>query len=124
MKNEILAHLHDIAQASRAVKEFLSKRTFEEYSVDELLRSAVERKFEVIGEALNRIRADEPEVLSQIRNYRNIVSFRNILVHGYDTIDDRIVWNIIETDLDNLIEDVEKLLKLSSLSRGPSSTNN
>ncbi|MFH1476983.1 MAG: HepT-like ribonuclease domain-containing protein [Verrucomicrobiota bacterium] len=116
MKNEILAHLHDIAHAGRAVKEFLLKRTFEEYSANELLRSAVERKFEVIGEALNRIRDDEPEILYQIRNYRDIVSFRNILVHGYDTIDDRIVWNIIETDLDNLIEDVEKFLKSSSRS--------
>ena len=116
MKNEILAHLHDIAQAGRAVKEFLSKRTFEEYSSNELLRSAVERKFEIMGEALNRIRDDEPEILSQIRNYRDIVSFRNILAHGYDTIDDRIVWNIIEADLDNLIEDVGKLLKSSSRS--------
>ena len=113
MKNEILAHLHDIAQAGRAVKEFLAKRTFEDYSSNELLRSAVERKFEVIGEALNRIRDDEPEILSKIRNYRDIVSFRNILAHGYDTIDDRIVWNIIEDDLDNLIEDAGKLLKSS-----------
>ena len=114
MKNEILAHLHDIAKSGRTVKEFLSKRTFEEYSSNELLRSAVERKFEVMGEALNRIRDDEPEILSQIRNHRDIVSFRNILAHGYDTIDDRIVWNIIEDDLDSLIEDVEKLLKSSS----------
>jgi len=114
MKDEILAHLHDIAQSGRAVKEFLSKRTFGEYSSNELLRSAVERKFEVIGEALNRIGRDEPELLSQIRNYRDIVSFRNILIHGYDAIDDRIVWNIIEDDLDSLIEDVEKLLKLSN----------
>lgn len=113
MKNEILAHLHDIAQSGRAVKEFLSNRTFKEYTSNELLRSAVERKFEIIGEALNRIRDAEPEILSQIRNYRDIVSFRNILTHGYDTIDDRIVWNIIEDDLDSLIEDVEKLLKSS-----------
>ena len=75
MKNEILAHLHDIVQSGRAVKDFMSKRTFEDYSSNELLRSAVERKFEVIGEALNRIKDDEPEVLSQIRNYRDIVSF-------------------------------------------------
>jgi hypothetical protein len=49
-------------------------------------------------------------------NHRDIVSFRNILAHGYDAIDNRIVWNIIEADLDNLIEDVEKLLKSSSRS--------
>ena len=114
MKDEILAHLHDIAQSARAVKGFVSGRSFEEYSSNELLRSAVERKFEIIGEALNRIRDAEPTVLSQIRNYRDIVSFRNILAHGYDAIDDRIVWNILEEDLDGLIADVDRLLKANS----------
>jgi uncharacterized protein with HEPN domain len=78
---------------------------------DELLRSGVERKFEIMGEALGRIARDDPAVLSQIRDYRDIISFRNILVHGYDSIDDRIVWDTIETDLDNLLEDVDNLLK-------------
>ena len=111
MRDEILAHLHDTLQAGRAIKEFISRRTFEEYAADELLRSAVERKFEVMGEAINRIKRDEPELLSQIRNCRDIISFRNILVHGYDAIDDRIVWGVIEEDLDSLIEDVNGLLQ-------------
>ena len=111
MKDEILAHLHDILQAGRAIKEFILGRTFEEYAADELFRSAVERKFEVMGEAINRIKRDEPELLSQIRNYRDIISFRNILIHGYDVIDDRIVWGVIEEDLDSLIEDVNGLLQ-------------
>ena len=111
MKDEILAHLHDILQAGRAIKEFISRRTFKEYAADELFRSAVERKFEVMGEAINRIKRDEPAILSQIRNYRDIISFRNILVHGYDAIDDRIVWSVIEEDLDSLIEDVNGLLQ-------------
>ena len=110
MKDEILAHLHDILQAGRAIKEFISGRTFEVYVSDELLHSAVERKFEVMGEAINRIKRDEPELLLQIRNHRDIISFRNILVHGYDAIDDRIVWGVMEEDLDSLIEDVNKLL--------------
>lgn len=111
MKDEILAYLHDILQAGRAIKEFIAMRTFEEYAADELFRSAVERKFEIMGEAINRIKRDEPAILSQIRNYRNIISFRNILVHGYDAIDDRIVWGVIEEDLDSLIEDVNGLLQ-------------
>ena len=111
MKDEVLAHLHDILQAGRAIKEFISARTFEMYVSDELLHSAVERKFEVMGEAINRIRRDEPELLSQIRNHRDIISFRNILVHGYDALDDRIIWGVIEEDLDSLVEDVDRLLK-------------
>ena len=111
MKDEILAHLHDVLQSGRAIQEFISNRTLESYTSDELLRSAVERKFEIMGEAINRIKRDEPSLLSRIRNYRDIISFRNILVHGYDTIDDRIVWGVIEEDLDDLVEDVEKLLQ-------------
>jgi len=111
MKDEILAHLHDVVQAGHAIRAFISGRTFEDYTSDELLRSAVERKFEIMGEALNRIRRDDPEMLQHIRDHRDIVSFRNILVHGYDTIDDRIVWGVIEEDLDALLGDVEKLVE-------------
>jgi uncharacterized protein with HEPN domain len=111
MKSEILAHLHDVLQAGRAVRAFVKGRSFQDYCSDELLRSGVERKFEIMGEALGRIARDDPAVLSQIRDYRDIISFRNILVHGYDSIDDRIVWDTIETDLDNLLEDVDNLLK-------------
>ncbi len=111
MRDEILAHLHDVVQAGRAIKEFIAGSSFEQYAHDELLRSAVERKFEIMGEALNRIRRDEPEILTQIRNHRDIVSFRNILVHGYDTIDDRIVWDVMKEDLDNLIEDADTLIQ-------------
>jgi uncharacterized protein YutE (UPF0331/DUF86 family) len=52
----------------------------------------------------------DPTVLDKIREHRNIVSFRNILAHGYDSIDNRIVWGIIEEDLGKLLEDVERLL--------------
>ena len=84
MNDDVLAHLHDIVQVGRALKNFISGRSFVQYSVDEQLRSSVERKFEIIDEALTRIQRDDPEVLGRIREYRDIISFRNILVHGYD----------------------------------------
>ena len=110
MKSETLAHLHDIRQAGQAVAAFVAGRTFDDYRTDELLRSGVERKFEIMGEALNRIARDDPAVLERVRDHRDIISFRNILVHGYDSIDDRIVWDTIETDLGRLIADVDRLL--------------
>lgn len=110
MKDDIRAHLHDIRQAACAVKDFVVSKTFDDYIRDDLLQSAVERKFEVMGEALTRIRRDDPESLATIREQRKIISFRNILIHGYDTIDDRIVWDVIKDDLDCLIEDAERLL--------------
>ena len=114
MRDEILKHLYDIKEAASAISRFITGKTFEDYEQDELLRSGVERKFEIIGEALNRIRRDDPAILDQIREYRNIVSFRNILAHGYNSIDDRIVWGIIEEDLDDLLTDVDKLVSEES----------
>ena len=110
MKDEILKHLHDAREAGVAIKGFIAGRSFDDYVSDEMLRSAIERKFEIVGEALNRIAKDAPELLDQIREHRSIISFRNILAHGYDSIDDRVVWGIIDEDLDQFLEDVERLL--------------
>jgi uncharacterized protein with HEPN domain len=111
MKDEVRALLFDLVSAGRAVKAFVAGRSFEDYRSDELLRSAVERKFQIMGEAVRRIGREDPAVLEHIRDHRDIISFRNILVHGYDAIDDRIVWGVIEEDLDNLIEDGDALLR-------------
>ena len=110
MKDETPAFLHDIIQAGLSIQEFVNGRTFENYTSDSMLRSAVERKFEIMGEALNRIKRADPDVLAKIRNQREIISFRNILIHGYDNIDDRIVWGVIQEDLEELIADAEALL--------------
>src|SRR5919197_1961921 len=111
MANEILKYLYDIREAAAAISRFVHSKTFDDYEQDELLRSGIERKFEIIGEALNRIRRDDPTLLDQIREHRNIISFRNILAHGYDSLDNRIVWGIIEEDLGNLLADVERLIE-------------
>ncbi|HEY4760978.1 MAG TPA: HepT-like ribonuclease domain-containing protein [Thermoguttaceae bacterium] len=94
MKDDILKLLYDIKEAALAIFQFVRGKSFDDYKRDELLRSGVERKFEIIGEALNKIRSENPIILEKIREYRSIVSFRNILAHGYDSIDNRIVWRI------------------------------
>lgn len=120
MKDQNLQHLHDIREASTAIFRFVDGKTFEDYQGDELLRSGVERKFEIIGEALNRINRDEPGLLSKIGEHRSIISFRNLLAHGYDSIDDRIVWGIIEEDLGTLLENVKNLIEEQKQSEKPS----
>ncbi len=110
MKDEIRAYLFTIQTAGVAIQQFIQGLDFESYERDELVRSGVERKFEIIGEALNRISKEDPVLLERIREYREIISFRNILIHGYDSIDDQIVWDVIEEDLDNPIEDIKALL--------------
>jgi uncharacterized protein with HEPN domain len=111
MADDLLKHLYDIREATAAIFRFIRGKTFDDYEQDELLRSGIERKFEIIGEALNRIRRDDPTLLDKIREHRNIVSFRNILAHGYDSLDNRIVWGVVEEDLGKLLEDVERLIE-------------
>jgi len=110
MEDDVLKHLYDIHDAASLIFQFVNGKSFDDYKRDDLLRSGVERKFEIIGEALNRIRRDDPAILEQIREQRSIVSFRNILAHGYDIIDDRIVWSIVEEGLVDLFEDIEELI--------------
>lgn len=111
MKDEILKYLLDIREAVSAITKFVEGITFETYTENELIRSGVERKFEIVGEALNRLKTIDQELIEEIREYRSIISFRNILAHGYDTIDDRIVWGIIQDDLKNLSVDVNGLIE-------------
>ena len=78
---------------------------------DVLLRSAVERQLEIIGEALNRLSRTDPPVAQRITDTPRIIAFRNVLIHGYSEIDDGVVWDVINTNLPILREEVEALLR-------------
>jgi uncharacterized protein with HEPN domain len=76
--------------------------SIEEYCDSELVKAAVERKFAIIGEALIRLREDYPAFLERISDTEKIIGFRNVLVHGYDIIDDATVWSAIQSNLATL----------------------
>jgi uncharacterized protein with HEPN domain len=111
MDSRVREWLQDILVQAEEIQAFTDGMTLEAYQADHKTQAAVERKFEIIGEAMNRIRSADEALLERIRDYRSIISFRNILAHGYDTIEEQIVWGIIENDLNGLTEDVGRLLK-------------
>ena len=70
----------------------------------------MERNFITIGEALNRIDRETPELLEHITDWQKIIAFRNIVVHGYDAIGIEAVWEIIQLGLEKLREESIMLL--------------
>jgi uncharacterized protein with HEPN domain len=103
--------LWDAQKAAQRVARFTAGKTFADYERDELLRSAVERQLEIVGEALNRLRRADPATAASIRDIDRIIGFRNIVVHGYATLDDRIVWGIVESYVPALEREIGALAR-------------
>ncbi len=110
MRLESKKYLYDIAAAAGSAIEFVSGKSFSDYTSDLILRSAVERQLEIVGEALAQLARTDPATASRISEYQRIIAFRNILIHGYAEIDHRIVWNVLELKLPKVRREAEALL--------------
>ncbi|OHV31530.1 hypothetical protein BCD49_31355 [Pseudofrankia sp. EUN1h] len=75
-----------------------------------MLRAAVEREFEIIGEALNQLSKVAPDLAAAIPELPRIVAFRNILIRGYATVDDALVWQVLQEKLPELEQVVRRML--------------
>ena len=104
------ATLYDIQMACQLVRKFIAAQTFDDYHANIMLKPAVERQFITIGEALNKAIQRSPSLEWQITDSRKIVDFRNILTHGYASITDEVVWDIVTSNLPILMQDVSNLL--------------
>jgi uncharacterized protein with HEPN domain len=102
--------LFDVIDSGRSIQSWCAGRTYSQYESDRIFRRAVEREFEIIGEALNRLSELDATIADQIGELPRVVSFRNRIIHGYDSVDDAIVWGIVSTHLPRLLSQVETLL--------------
>jgi len=110
MTNEAKKRLLDVVSACEAIAEFIAAKDFSAYERDRLLRSAVERQFEIIGEALNKAGTVEPSLASQIPEFQRIIGLRNRLIHGYDNVDDEILWDVVQSKLAPLKARIDSVL--------------
>ncbi|WP_442795933.1 HepT-like ribonuclease domain-containing protein [Pelobium manganitolerans] len=112
MDEKVLKWLFDVKIAIDEIDAFFVDQdyNFLNYQRNIMLKRAVERNLEVIGEAINRIVKYEPVYKEKIANYRSIISLRNQVIHAYDNISDENIWSILIKHLPMLKTEVQQLL--------------
>lgn len=114
MQPKSLKLLEDIREAAAFIQDSTQSIMFERYRADKVLRFAVERNFEIIGEAIKRLAAMDQATAEHIGDHRQIIAFRNVLIHGYDLVDHELVWSTVKNQVPKLLSEVEMLLSRSS----------
>lgn len=110
MQRDPRAFLWDVREAALAIQSFTMSMDATAYAANPMAQAAVERKFEIIGEALNQLSKLDAVVAARIPDLAQIVAFRNQLIHGYATVNVSTVWNITQTALPALRDAVQVLL--------------
>lgn len=110
-EDRVTRALEDVQDAASFISEVTKDKTPDDYSKDRLLRQAVERIFEILGEAVGRLARIDSSISSRISEHTRIIAFRNVLIHGYDLVDDALVWDTVRTKLPVLLREVEELLQ-------------
>lgn len=114
MNEKVLKYLYDIKFSIDEIDLFFigRQKKYNEYSKDILLKRAIERNLEIIGEAMNRILKTEPDF--PIENAKRIVGLRNQIIHSYDSVSDENIWGIVINHLPKLKEEVNRLIESSA----------
>jgi len=112
MTRDPRAYLADVLDAGKAIQDAVAEISFDDYCESRLIRSAVEREFTIIGEALNQLSRHNPKLFSSIPKGPEIIGFRNKLTHEYIAVNNQLVWGVIQSELPDLIERCQELLQL------------
>jgi uncharacterized protein with HEPN domain len=104
------ARLKHILDAISEIQSYIEKTNFEEFTKDSMKKYAAVKQLEIIGEAANHISKETKEAYSEVE-WREITGLRNILIHEYFGVNDRIVWGIITEDIPKLKDQVTQILK-------------
>lgn len=109
MNPKALKYILDIQSIISEIEEIkvLVENNFEKFQNDFVVKRASERELEIIGEAIKNLIKVEPNI--QISGVRNIIGLRNLIIHSYDSIEDEIIWSIIQKDIPILKQELEQL---------------
>lgn len=103
--------LEDVRDAAAFILEVTAPLSRNSFVSERVVRQAVERNFQIIGEAARRLSESDAETAARLGPVKRMIAFRNIIVHGYDMLDHEVVWSVIETDLPSLLDNATVLLQ-------------
>jgi len=106
MYHDIIQSVMDAVDACRMLQEFTANHTLETYQIDPLRRSAVGYQFATLGEALNRVDDADPSFRDHLPEMGKVIGMRNRMIHGYDRVDDSVVWDTVK----NFVPDLQNKL--------------
>ena len=105
-----ISYIWDMLDAAKAVREFITGRSYQDYLIDRMLRGAVERHLEIIGEAAGKVseafRDAHPEI-----PWQKIIGQRHVLIHDYGDIEDELIWSVATIHIPDLIDKLEPLME-------------
>lgn len=102
MKRDPKSLLWDAREAADPIAGITAGKAFADFDQDIVLRSAVERQFEIVGEALAQLARLDRALAQRVPDIREIIAFRNLLIHGYAQVDPARVWRAVEENLPQL----------------------
>ncbi len=105
------ALLEDIREAAQYITDETAGESLASFSEERRLLQTVERNFEIIGEAMRRLRQEDPSIAARFTDVREIVDFRNFLVHAYELVRPERVWRTVQYSLPILLEEVNRELR-------------
>ena len=111
MNSKVLKCLLDALQAIEAIQRFTSGVVLDHYLSNEILQAAIERKFEILGEALKQAADQNPDLARSIPDLRAIIGTRNRIIHSYDAVDQLILWDVVIHDLYPLKASLEAIIR-------------
>jgi len=109
MNNQVRKRLFDAIQACLAIEQFTQGADFAAYTANAMMRAAVERQIEIIGEALNLAFQSDPDLEEALPEVYRIIGMRNRIIHGYDSVDDMIVWDVVQSKIRPLRQQLEQM---------------
>lgn len=110
MAPDSITYLWDALNAARQAMAFVHGQDFDRYLADAMRRSAVERQLEIVGEALSQLRKTDADVARKVPELAQAVGLRNILIHGYAAVNNRLVWDVATAHLPVLARRLEQVL--------------